>query len=137
MKMHGAGHINLKPRCSIVFETSAQFSNPALRGPFQVLTIDGAPYWSQHIQRPGKGSIPGAVSIALRTTQRNPVRCRGRFKQREVQALQVTFITLTTGVRKRFEVSLCADDATRVVIVVVILAMDRWLWMRWGCGIWV
>jgi hypothetical protein len=77
------------------------------------------------------------MSTALRATGGNPVRRRGRFKQGQVQALQVTFIALATGVRKRFEVSLCAYDATRVIIVVVILTMDRWLWSRRGGGIWV
>ena len=106
-----------------------------------ILTADAALYWSQHIQGPGKGSIPashfpGAVSTALWTTGWNPARRRW-FKQGQVQALQVTLIPLATGVRKGFEVSLCGYDATSVVIIVVILTMDRWLWSRWGGGIWV
>ena len=113
-----------------------------LRDVLWILTADAALHWSQHIQSPGKGSIPashfpGAVSTALWATGWKPARRRGRFKQGQVQALQVTLIPLATGVRKGFEVSLCAYDATRVVVIVVILTLDRWLWSRRGGGIWV
>jgi hypothetical protein len=105
-----------------------------------MLTIDGALYWSQYVQRPWQGAIPashfpGAMSTALRATWGHYARRRGGFKQGQVQTLQVTLVALATSVWERLEVCLGAHDATSIIVVVILfLTQGQWLWRRGRTG---